>query len=117
MQKRETHKIDATGQPLGRLASQAATLLRGKHKPSFVYNLDNGDFVQIFNAAKIKLTGKKIEQKKYHHYSNYPGGLKTKSLKEMFAKNPAEVVKRAVHNMLPKNKLQKNIMKRLKISG
>jgi large subunit ribosomal protein L13 len=117
MPNRQLHKIDATDQPLGRLASRVATLLRGKHKPSFVYNIDNGDFVHVENASKIKLTGKKLDQKKYYHHSGYPGGLKTKTLKELFEKNPAEVLKRAVYNMLPKNKLRKEMMKRLKINN
>jgi len=115
--KRETHKIDATGQVLGRLATQIATLLRGKNKPEFQPYLDGGDNVIISNAAKIKVTGKKLEQKKYYRYSGYPGGLKEKKMGEVFAKDPAEVLTRAVWNMLPKNKLRAQMIKRLKINN
>jgi len=110
---RKTHKIDATDQVLGRLATQIATLLRGKNKPEFQSYLDGGDNVIITNAAKIKITGKKLEQKIYYHYSGYPGGLKEKKMGEVFTKDPAEVLKRAVWNMLPKNKLRAQMIKRL----
>lgn len=111
--QRETYKIDATGKVFGRLATEIAKLLRGKNKPSFQPYLDCGNVVIISSAAKIKITGKKLEQKIYYHYSGYQGGLKEKKMAEVFAKNPAEVLKRAVWNMLPKNKLRAQIIKRL----
>jgi len=114
--KRETHKIDATDKVLGRLATQIALLLQGKNKASFQPYLDNGDNIVITNATKMKITGKKLEQKIYYHYSGYPGGLKEKKMGEVFAKDPAEVLKRAVWNMLPKNKLRAQMIKRLKIN-
>lgn len=113
--QRQTHRIDATGEVLGRLATKVAVLLRGKHKPTFQPHLDQGDNVIVKNISKIKITGKKLKQKKYYHYSGYPGGLKEKSMLELFKKNPGEVLKRAVWNMLPKNKLRKIVIKRLKI--
>ena len=114
---RLTHKIDATDQILGRLASQIANLLRGKNKPTFTYHIDNGDFVVAKNAAKLKFSGKKFTQKAYHHYSGYPGGLKTNTLITVFKKNPALVLRRSVWNMLPKNKLRAKMIKRLIITN
>jgi len=113
--KRETHTIDATDKVLGRLAAQIAILLRGKHKPDFVPYKDMGDFVNVKNVNKLKFTGKKIEQKKYYRHSRYWGGLKEISLKKLFAESPAEVLKKAVYRMLPKNKLRAKMIKRLKI--
>ena len=113
--KRETHTIDATDKVLGRLAAQIAILLRGKHKPDFVPYKDMGDFVNVKNVNKLKFTGKKIEQKKYYRHSRYWGGLKEISLKKLFAERPAEVLKKAVYRMLPKNKLRAKMIKRLKI--
>jgi len=110
---RKTHQIDATNQSVGRLATQIACLLRGKHKPNYTPQIDNGDFVVISNLDKIKFTGKKIEQKKYFHYSGYPGGLKETEIKKLFTKNPQEVLKKAVYQMLPKNKLRQHMIKRL----
>lgn len=114
---RQTHTIDATGKVLGRLATQIARLLRGKHRPDFVPNKDLGDVVIVKNINKIKITGKKIAQKKYYHYSGYPGGLKEKPLKTLIKENPAEVLKKAVYGMLPKNKLRARQIKRLKIES
>jgi large subunit ribosomal protein L13 len=111
---RETHTIDATNKTLGRLASQIAVLLRGKQKPDFVPYKDMGDFVLVRNVEKIKITGKKMEQKKYYRHSGYPGGLKEIPLKTLFKKNPAEVLRKAVLGMLPKNKLRKKQINRLK---
>jgi len=111
---RQTHIIDATGKVLGRLASEIAILLRGKHKPDFVPYKDMGDFVIVKNVEKLKLTGKKIEQKKYFRHSGYIGGLKETSLKELFQSKPSEVLKKAVFGMLPKNKLRAKQIKRLK---
>ncbi len=112
---RKTHIIDATNKVLGRLATQIAILLRGKHKPDFVPNKDMGDFIVVKNIEKIKITGKKMEQKKYFHHSGYLGGLKEISLKKLFEKEPREVFKKAVFGMLPKNKLRAVQIKRLKI--
>ncbi|OGY44349.1 MAG: 50S ribosomal protein L13 [Candidatus Buchananbacteria bacterium RIFCSPHIGHO2_02_FULL_38_8] len=114
---RKNHQIDATDKILGRLASEIAIILRGKNKVSFQPNIDGGDGVIVKNVSKLKITGRKLEQKKYFHHSNYPGGLKTKGLGELFSKDPTEVLKRAVWNMLPKNKLRNKMIKRLKISN
>ena len=114
--QRETHTIDAASKVLGRLATEIAVLLRGKHKPDFQPNQDKGDFVKVKNIDKIRLTGKKMEKKKYYHHSGYIGGLKETPLKKVFAKSPAEVLRRAVWGMLPKNKLRAEQIKRLKFS-
>ena len=108
------HTIDAKGNILGRLATKVATLLRGKHKPEFMNHKDVGDTVIIKNVDKIVVTGKKRDQKKYRHHSGYIGGLKEETFKEKFEKNPTEVFKKAVYGMLPKNKLRKRFIKRLK---
>jgi large subunit ribosomal protein L13 len=113
--ERKTHPIDATGRVLGRLASEIAILLRGKHKPDFLPYKDMGDFVVVKNVRGIRVTGKKMEQKKYYRHSGYPGGLKEKSLKRFFEENPAEVLRKAVAGMLPKNKLRIKQIRRLKI--
>jgi large subunit ribosomal protein L13 len=113
---RETHVLDATDVPLGRLATKIAHLLRGKHKAIFESHLDFGDFVKIEHAEQIKLTGKKIDQKSYKHYSGYPGGLKDRPVKRVLASNPAWVIRQAVWNMLPKNKLRDKMIKRLSIT-
>jgi len=113
--KRKTHTIDATGKVLGRLAAQIAILLRGKHKPDFVPYKDMGDFVVVKNVGKLKITGKKMEQKKYFRHTGYLGGVKEISLKQLFKENPAEVLRKAVFGMLPKNKLRAKMIKRLKI--
>ena len=107
--------IDADGRTLGRLATEVATLLRGKRKPEFTPFIDCGDFVVIVNAEKINVTGKKIEQKKYYSHSGYPGGLKEKTLKELMEKNPVEVIKKAVQGMIPGNKLGQAVRKKLKV--
>lgn len=112
-----TREIDAAGQVLGRLATQVAVILRGKDKPTFRPYLICGDKVKIINASKIVITGRKLEQKKYYHHTGYLGNLKEKSMKELMAKNPADVVKRAVYGMLPANKLRKNWMKNLEIEN
>ncbi len=115
--KRKTHIIDATNKILGRLASQIAILLRGKHKPDFVPYKDMGDFVLVKNVKKIKLTGKKMEKKKYYRHSGYLGSLKEVPLKTIFQKNPAQVLKTAIYGMLPRNKLREKIIKKLKIEN
>jgi len=113
--KRETHTIDATGKVLGRLATEIAILLRGKHKPDFAPNKDIGDFVIVKNVDKVKITGKKLEQKKYYRHSGYLGHLKEIPLKKVFIETPAKVLRKTVYGMLPKNKLSKEQIKRLKI--
>ena len=110
---RKIHKLDAAGLSVGRLATQIATLLRGKHKPEYLPHIDAGDTVYVINAAKLKFTGKKLDQKQYHHFSGYIGGLKSKSMAEVFAKNPGDVLKRAVRDMLPPTKLRPGMLKRL----
>jgi large subunit ribosomal protein L13 len=115
--KRETHKIDAAGRILGRLAAEIVVLLRGKHKPDFAPNKDMGDFVAVKNAAKLKFTGRKFNQKKYFHHSGYLGGLKELPLKKLFERAPEEVLRKAVLGMLPKNKLRAKMIKRLKIEA
>jgi large subunit ribosomal protein L13 len=112
--ERETHIIDATGKALGRLASQIAIFLQGKQKPNFDPSKDMGDFVIVKNVEKIKFTGKKIKKKKYYFHSGYLGGLKELSLEEVFKKDPKKVLKMAVSGMLPKNRLGKRMLKRLK---
>ena len=112
---RENHTIDATGKVLGRIASEIAILLRGKHKPEFAPNKDIGDFVTVKNVRNLKITGKKMEQKKYFRHSGFLGGVKLVSLKELFKERPAEVLRKAVYGMLPKNKLREKMVKRLKI--
>ena len=113
--KREWHLIDAQDQILGRLATKIARLLIGKHKPTFVPHLDCGDYVVVINAAKIKVTGRKLKNKIYYRHTGYMGGLKEVRLEEMLAKDPTRVIWLAVKNMLPKNKLRKRRLKRLKI--
>ncbi|MBM3250841.1 MAG: 50S ribosomal protein L13 [Candidatus Nealsonbacteria bacterium] len=112
--QRKDHIIDATNKVLGRLATEIAILLRGKHKPDFAPNKDIGDFVIVKNIGKIKLTGRKFEQKVYYRHTGYLGGLKKTSFKELFKREPGEVLKRAVFGMLPKNKLRAKQIKRLK---
>ncbi len=113
---REKHVIDASGKVLGRLASEIATLLRGKHKVTFEPHIDNGDMVEVSNVAEIVVTGKKMNQKIYYRHSEYPGGLKETKMNTLFAENPEEVLRKAVWNMLPKNKLRARAIKRLTFS-
>lgn len=113
--ERTTYTIDATDRILGRLATEIATLLRGKHKEDFVPNKDAGDFVVVKNFSKIKITGKKMEQKKYYRHSGYPGGLKEIVLSQLFKKDPVQVLRGAVWGMMPKNRLRKEQIKRLKV--
>ncbi len=107
--------INADGKILGRLATEVADLLRGKNKPTYVDFLDSGDFVVVINASKIQVTGKKIEQKKYYSHTGYPGGIKEKNLKELMEQKPEDVIRKAVWGMLPKNKLNRAIHKKLKV--
>ena len=112
---REWHVIDATDVVLGRLASQAATLLRGKHKPTFAPHVDGGDFVVIINAGKVALTGAKREQKQAYRHSGYPGGLKATTYAELLETDPRRAVEKAVKGMLPHNKLGRQVNKKLKV--
>ena len=112
---RNWHVIDATDVVLGRLASQTAILLRGKHKPTFAPHVDGGDFVIIINADKVALTGAKLEQKKAYRHSGFPGGLKSQSYQELLAKNPAKAVEKAVRGMLPKTTLGRAQLTKLKV--
>lgn len=112
--ERKTHIIDAAGKSLGRLANQIVVLLRGKNKPGYLPYLDQGDYVTIININKIKITGRKMEQKKYYKHSGYLGHLKITKLEDLFKRNPREVVRRAVYGMLPANKLRAKMIIRLK---
>ena len=113
--QRQWHVIDATDVVLGRLASQTATLLRGKHKPTFAPHVDAGDFVIIVNAEKVALTGSKLEKKRAYRHSGYPGGLTSTSYAELLEKNPVRAVEKAIRGMLPKNKLAAQQMSKLKV--
>jgi len=113
--KREWHVIDASDKVLGRLATQIAGLLMGKHKPIFSRNLDTGDFVVVINADKIRVTGNKAKQKLYYRHSGYPGGLKAVSLETMMQTNPARVIEHAVKGMLPHTRLGNSMMKKLRV--
>ncbi len=113
--ERQWHVIDASDKVLGRLATQVAGLLMGKHKPTFSRHLDTGDFVVIINAAKVRVTGNKAEQKLYYRHSGYPGGLKSISLEKMMQTDPARVIEYAVRGMLPHNRLGAQMMKKLKV--
>jgi len=112
---RDWHVIDAAGVPLGRLASQVAQLLRGKHKPTFAPHLDTGDHVIVVNAEQVVLTGAKLDQKMYYRHSGYPGGLKSRTLEEMLERRPEEVIRLAVKGMLPKNRLARKQITKLKV--
>ena len=113
--ERRWHVIDATDVVLGRLATQAATLLRGKHKPIFAPHVDTGDFVIVVNASKIALTGNKATDKMAYRHSGRPGGLKAVPYGELLASDPRKAVERAVWGMLPKNKLSRQLIKKLKV--
>jgi large subunit ribosomal protein L13 len=112
---RKWHVIDANDVVLGRLAAKAATLIRGKHKPIFTPNNDTGDFVIVINADKVKLTGKRELMKSYFTHSMYPGGVKVKTFAELIKKRPEYVVTHAVKGMLPKNRLGRKLIKKLKV--
>ena len=113
--ERKWYVIDAAGKPLGRVASQVATILRGKNKPTFTPNVDCGDFVIIINAEKIVLTGKKLDQKMLRHHSLYPGGLKETPYREVMEKKPEFAVQEAVRRMLPNGVLGRKMLKKLKV--
>jgi large subunit ribosomal protein L13 len=113
--ERKTYTINASERAVGRIATEVSDLLRGKNEPSFERHIDKGGFVIVENIKEIRVTGKKLDQKTYYHYSGYPGGLKEKKMGELFDKNPAEVLRKAVYNMLPKNRLRKEMIKRLTV--
>ncbi len=114
---RKWHLVDADGKTLGRVASEVAKLLRGKHKPTFTPNADMGDFVVVVNAAKVKLTGKRAELKEYFSYTGYPGGASFTKFQELIRKHPEKVFEHAIKGMLPHNKLGRQIIRKLKVYG
>ena len=107
--------VDATGQTLGRLATQIADALRGKHKPQYTPHCDTGDFVVVVNAEKIQVTGNKRSEKRYYRHSGYPGGLKSRTFEEMIDRRPEEVIRLAVKGMLPRNRMARKQLTKLKI--
>ena len=113
--ERKWYVVDATGYTLGRLASEVARVLRGKNKPIYTPHMDCGDYVIIVNAEKVKITGKKLDQKIYYHHSDYVGGMKETTLREMMAKKPERVIELAVKGMLPKGALGKDMLKKLHV--
>ncbi|TDF91481.1 50S ribosomal protein L13 [Paenibacillus piri] len=113
--ERKWYIIDATDKTLGRLASEAASLIRGKHKPQFTPHVDTGDFVVVINAEKIRLTGKKLQNKMYYRHSLYSGGLKVTSAQDMINNKPERVIELAIHGMLPKNRLGDSLKTKLKV--
>tara|TARA_B100001057_G_scaffold29187_1_gene26665 strand:- start:1948 stop:2409 length:462 start_codon:yes stop_codon:yes gene_type:complete len=113
--EREWHLVDAAGLPIGRLASEIAQVLRGKHKPQYAPHLDVGDHVVVINAGKIAITSKKPEQKMYHSHSGYPGGIKSESFNSLRQRKPEKIIERAVWGMLPKNRIGRAVLKKLHI--
>ncbi len=107
--------VDAKNAVLGRLATKVATYLRGKNKPVFTPNVDTGDFVIVINAEKVRLTGKKLTDKVYYHHSGYIGGIKARTANELLGKNPEKIIQKAVWGMLPKNRLGRKMIKKLKV--
>ena len=113
--ERKWYVVDAEGQTLGRLSAEIAKVLRGKNKPVFTPHIDTGDYVVVVNAAKVKVTGKKLDQKVYYHHSDYVGGMKVTTLREMMAKKPEAVIEMAVKGMLPKGPLGRTMIKKLHV--
>ena len=113
--ERKWYVVDATDKTLGRLSSQIASVLRGKNKPTYTPSMDTGDYVIVINADKVKVTGKKLDQKMYYRHSDYVGGMKEATLKEMMAKKPEDVIKLAVKGMLPKGPLGRQMIKKLHV--
>ena len=113
--ERKWYVVDAEGETLGRLAAEVAKVLRGKNKPEFTPHIDTGDNVIVINAEKIKVTGKKLDQKVYYHHSDYVGGMKETTLREMMAKKPEQVIELAVKGMLPKGPLGRTMIKKLHV--
>ncbi|HDN85005.1 50S ribosomal protein L13 [Candidatus Aerophobetes bacterium] len=112
---RKWYLIDADGKILGRMATRIARILSGKDKPIYTPHLDTGDFVVVINARKVRVTGEKYTQKIYYHHSGYPGGLKKRTFEELMKKKPEEIILRAVKGMLPKNRLGRKMLKKLKV--
>jgi large subunit ribosomal protein L13 len=112
---RRWHLVDADGKVLGRLAARVATLLRGKHKPAFTPAMDVGDFVVVVNAAGVRLTGRKLQQKKFYQHSGYPGGLKATTYEVLMRTHPERVITEAVRGMLPKTRQGRQLIKKLKV--
>jgi large subunit ribosomal protein L13 len=113
--QRDWYVVDAEGKTLGRLATQLADALRGKRKPEYTPHCDTGDFVVVINAEKIRVTGNKVNDKLYHRHSGYPGGLRTRTLGEMLERRPEEVIRKAVKGMLPRNRLGRQQLTKLKV--
>jgi large subunit ribosomal protein L13 len=113
--ERKWYLVDAQGKVLGRLATEIAMLLRGKRKPTYTPHLDNGDHVVVINAEKVVVTGRKSQQKLYHHHTGYPGGLRTRTFAYLLAHRPERIVKQAVKGMLPHNRLGRQMLKKLRV--
>jgi len=113
--QRDWFVVDAEGRTLGRLATQIADALRGKRKPEYTPHIDTGDFVIVVNAEKIRVTGDKLHQKVYYRHSGYPGGIRSRTLEEMLARRPEEVIRKAVKGMLPRNRLGRAQLRKLKV--
>ncbi len=113
--QRDWYVVDATDLPLGRLASEVAKLIRGKHKPTYAPHMDGGDFVIVLNAAKVGVTGNKEEAKMYYRHSGYPGGLRAENLQQLREKQPERIIETAVRGMLPKNRLGRRLITKLKV--
>ncbi len=113
--ERKWYLVNANDKILGRLATRIATYLRGKHKPVFTPNVDTGDFIIVINAEKIRLTGDKLNQKVYYHHTGYPGGIKAETVKKRLKRKPEQVINDAVWGMLPKNRLGRKMIKKLKV--
>ncbi len=107
--------VDATDATVGRLATRIATVLRGKHKPTYTPHVDTGDYVVVVNADKVRFTGRKLDQKQYHNYSGHPGGMRSRTAREVLASEPEHVLQHAVKGMLPKNKLGRHMFAKLKV--
>ena len=112
---REWYVVDATGKTLGRLSTEIANRLRGKHKPEFTPHVDTGDYIVVVNAEKVKVTGNKTTDKVYHHHTGYPGGIKSITFDQLIDKAPERIIEKAVKGMMPKNKLSRSMMTKLKI--
>ena len=112
---RDWYLVDADGQTLGRLATEIADVLRGKRKPQYTPHVDTGDFIVVVNAEKVRVTGNKLDQKRYYRHSGYPGGLRSRTLREQLDRRPEEVLRTAVKGMLPKNRLARQQINKLKI--
>ena len=114
---KKTIELDATGQAVGRLSSQIAMILMGKHEPDYDRALDTGDLVKVVNASKVIFTGNKLVQKDYYHHSMHPGGIKRKAMKHVFDEDPGEVIRKAVSGMIPKNRQREDLLRRLTITA